>query len=247
MIRTLAVGIFLFLYLVLVAPWFVLYTALTRRIEPLYRTGVSGASFALRLAGIRVRVEGVENIPVGVCIFVANHVSNADPPAVVAAIPRRVALLAKKEVYRVPVLAQALRLAGFVAVDRSNTDAARASVEAALERMREGLSFLVFPEGTRSPDGRLRPFKKGSFLMAIRAGVPLVPVSVAGSHLVLPKGMWRIRPGVVTVRFHPPVNAAEYTLEQRDELIARIERVIAAGLPPEQQPETTTDEARTGA
>lgn len=236
MIRTLAVGVFLLLYLVLVAPWFVFYAALTRRIEPLYRAGVGGAKFAMRLGGIRVRVEGAENIPAGVCIFVANHVSNADPPAVVAAIPRRVALLAKKEVYRVPVLAQALRLAGFVAVDRSNTDAARASVEAALERMREGLSFLVFPEGTRSPDGRLRPFKKGSFLMAIRAGVPLVPVSVAGSHRVLPKGKWRIRPGVVVVRFHPPVNAAEYAIEQRDELVARIERLVASGLSEEQQP-----------
>jgi 1-acyl-sn-glycerol-3-phosphate acyltransferase len=241
MIRSLAVGIFLFLYLALVAPWFVLFAALTGRIEPLYRAGVGGAKLALRLAGIRVRVEGVENIPAGVCIFVANHVSNTDPPAVVAAIPRRVALLAKKEVYRVPVLAQALRLAGFVAVDRSNPEAARASVEAALERLREGLSFLVFPEGTRSPEGRLRPFKKGSFLMAIRAGVPLAPVSVAGSHRVLPKGKWRIRPGGVTVRFHPPVNAAEYTLEQRDELIARIEREIASGLPPEQQPQRSDE------
>jgi 1-acyl-sn-glycerol-3-phosphate acyltransferase len=236
MIRALLVGVFLTLYVLLVAPWFVLHAALTRRIGPLYCAGVGGAKLAMRLAGIRVRVEGLENIPAGVCIFVANHTSNADPPAVVAAIPRRVALLAKKEVYRVPVLATALRLGGFVAVDRSNREAARASVEEALERMREGLSFAVFPEGTRSPDGRLRPFKKGSFLMGIRAGVPLVPVSVSGSQRVLPKGSWRIRPGEITVRFHPAVDAAAYSLEQRDELVARVERVVASGLPEQQQP-----------
>jgi len=236
MIRTAVVGLFLLLYILLVAPFFILHCLVTRRVERLYRAGVGGAVFALRLGGIRVRVEGAENIPEGPCVFAANHASNADPPAIVGAIPKRVALLAKKEVFKVPILSRALRLADFVCVDRANKEAARASVEEALERLARGLSFLIFAEGTRSPDGRLRPFKKGAFILAVRAGVPVVPVTIANSHLVMGKASFAIRPGEVLVKFHAPIDARRFTMESAEELIAQTQAAVASALPEDQQP-----------
>jgi 1-acyl-sn-glycerol-3-phosphate acyltransferase len=237
MIRTIAAGIFLVLYLLTAGTAFILHCLLTRSPERLYRIGVAGARAALRIAGVRIAASGQENIPAGVCIFVANHTSNVDPPAVVAAIPRRVALLSKKEVFHIPIFATAMRLASFIAVDRASRESAIASVEEALRSLRAGVSYLVFPEGTRSADGRLRPFKKGSFVMALRAGVPVVPVSVVGAHRVLPKGAFAIRPGTVRAHFHPPVDTAAYSPESRDALMARVQAAVASALPAEQQPE----------
>jgi 1-acyl-sn-glycerol-3-phosphate acyltransferase len=188
------------------------------------------------ICGIKVRVEGLHNIPPGVCIFVANHTSNADPPAVVGSIPRRVSLLGKQEAFRVPILGTVLRLGGFVPVDRANREAAMASVDQAIEHLNRGLSFLIFPEGTRSPDGRLRPFKKGSFVMAIRAQVPIVPISVVGAHKVMQKGEMGVHPGSVTVKFHPPVDVKAFTMKQRNKLVAHVQAIVASGLPEDQQP-----------
>jgi 1-acyl-sn-glycerol-3-phosphate acyltransferase len=190
------------------------------------------------LGGVRVRATGLENIPAGVCIFVANHTSNIDPPAVAGVIPRRVALLAKKEVFRVPVLAQALQRAQFIPVDRADRGAAMESVEAALQNLRAGVSYLIFPEGTRSPDGRLRPFKKGSFVMAIRAGMPVVPVAVVGAHKLMSKGSVALRAGEVEVRFGAPVDSRGLALERRDQLVGRVQAAVAAMLPAEQLPLT---------
>jgi 1-acyl-sn-glycerol-3-phosphate acyltransferase len=236
MLRTFAVVLFLAAYILFVAPWFILHALITKNVAPLYQAGVTGAKLAMRLAGIRICVEGRENVPAGPCIFVANHVSNADPPAVVAAIPKRVALLAKKELFRIPIFSHALRAGEFVPVDRSDREAARASVEEAITKLRRGLSFLVFPEGTRSPDGRLRPFKKGSFVMAISAGVPIVPISLAGSHRVMPKGAFAIHPGTIVVRFHPAISTVGCSLADRDRLAEEVHNIIASGLPDEQKP-----------
>jgi 1-acyl-sn-glycerol-3-phosphate acyltransferase len=121
-------------------------------------------------------------------------------------------------------------------VDRENRDAALASVKLAVEYMREGFSFLVYPEGTRSPDGRLRRFKKGTFAIAIEAGIPIVPVACAGAHHIMPKNSLLVRPGKVTVRFGKPIDASAYTVEQRDELAQRVHDAVAAELPKDQKP-----------
>ncbi len=236
MIRTILAVIYLALGILLVMPWLILWSLLTGSADFMYRATMTVVGSAVRIAGVRVRVEGADNIPAGVCIFAANHVSNMDPLAFVPAIPRRVGLLVKSELFRVPILSKAMHMAHFVPVEREKREAAAASVETALKYLKEGLSFAVYPEGTRSRDGRMLPFKKGTFLMAVRAKVPVVPVSIVGAQDLMRKGEWAVRPGEVTIRFGPAVDASAYTLEQRGDLLARVEELVAAGLPEEQKP-----------
>jgi 1-acyl-sn-glycerol-3-phosphate acyltransferase len=235
-LRTALVLAFATAYLVLVAPLFILHAIITKSPDLLYRVALVGVRSSMRLAGIRLHVEGAEAIPAGVCVFVANHVSNVDPPVIVAAIPRRVAVLAKKQVFRIPIFASAMRAADFIPVHRAVPEAAAAAVDQAVGRMRAGVSYLVFPEGSRSSDGRLRAFKKGSFVMAIEAGAAVVPVSIAGTQRTMKKGEHFIRPSDVFIRFGPAVKASEYSMEQRTELLARVRNLVATGLPEEQRP-----------
>lgn len=236
MIRTLAVVLFLGFALVLVMPFFIVWTFLTGSADLMYDVAMKTVRASLPIAKIRVRVEGLENIPPGVCIFAANHISNVDPLAFIPSIPRRVSILVKSELFRIPILSKAMRLAKFVPVDREDKEAAAASVDEAVQILKKGFSFAVYPEGTRSPDGRLRPFKKGTFVMAIEAGVPIVPVSISGAQHLMRKGEWTMRPGEVVVRFGPAVDASQYAMERRTELLARVEELVAAGLPEDQQP-----------
>jgi 1-acyl-sn-glycerol-3-phosphate acyltransferase len=236
MIRTVVVLFYFSLAMLTVLPLLILWTLVTGDATFMYDRFQEGLRIGLRIAGIHVHVEGLENIPPGVCIFASNHASNLDPIALTPNIPRRVALLAKKEVFNIPVLSKAIRLAKLVPVDRGDSEAAAESVDLAIKYLKEGLSFCVYPEGTRSRDGRLLPFKRGTFVMALRAGVPVVPVSLAGTQDLMRKGDWRIYPGEVTVRFGPAVNAAGYSMEQRDELRRTVQGIVAAGLPEDQKP-----------
>ena len=236
MIRTAIVAIFLSLYTLVLGPPLILYTLVIRSANLMYWVGVKGLVFITRVAGMRVRVEGRENIPTGVCLFAANHTSNADAPAIVGAIPRRLAIFGRKSLFDIPIVGLAFRLAKFVPVDRNNRDAALASVKQAVEYIKTGSSFLVYPEGTRSPDGRLQRFKKGSFVMAIEAGVPIVPVACSGAHRIMKKKSLVIHPGRVIVRFGKPVDASGYTIEQRDALARRVHDAIAEQLPEDQKP-----------
>jgi 1-acyl-sn-glycerol-3-phosphate acyltransferase len=238
MIRTIAVMLYVLPALVFVLPLLILWTLITGDANFMYWVFIGALRVTMRIAGIHIRVEGTEHIPPGVCVFASNHASNIDPVALVPNIPRRVALLAKKEVFSVPILSKALHLARLVPVDRADREAAAESVDIAVEYLKEGLSFLVYPEGTRSPDGHLLPFKKGTFVMAIRAGVPVVPVSLAGTQRLMRKGDWTLHPGEVIVRYGPPVDASEYTPDQRDLLRQRVQDLVTAGLPEDQKPIT---------
>ncbi len=204
MIRSAFVALSLAIITIVVGLPLLLYVAITGKIDPLYRTGASAVLLICRAAGMRMRVEGLENIPARTCLFAANHTSNADPPAIVGAIPRRIAILAKKSVFAIPIVGTAFRLAQFVPVDRAHPEQAAASIELAAEEMKKGVSFLIYPEGTRSPDGRLLPFRRGAFVLAIKAGVAVVPVACSGAHRVVAKNSYRISPGEVVVRFCPP-------------------------------------------
>lgn len=236
MIRSAFVALSLAIVTIVVGLPLLLYVALTGRIDVLYHTGVGAVVWICRAAGLRTRVEGLDNIPSRTCLFAANHTSNADAPAIVGSIPRRIAILAKKSLFAIPIVGTAFRLAQFVPVDRAHPERAAASIDVAAEKMKAGMSFLIYPEGTRSPDGRLLPFRRGAFVLAIKAGVPVVPVACSGAHRVVAKKSFRIRPGEVVVRFCPPIEAAQYPMERRNELAQRVHDAIAAALPPDQQP-----------
>ena len=238
MIRTAFVAAAMGLCTLVLGPPLILWTLLSKSATLMYWTGVKMVVVVTRIAGLKVTVEGRENIPSGVCVFAANHTSNADAAAIVGAIPRRIAILGRKSLFDIPIVGTAFRLAKFVPVDRENRDAALASVKEAVQYIREGYSFLVYPEGTRSADGRLHRFKKGSFVMAIEAGIPIVPVACSGAHRVMKKNSLIIRPGKVMVRFGEPVDASGYTVERRDELAQRVHDAVAALLPEDQKPTT---------
>src|SRR5438876_9686584 len=188
MLRTLFIGVFLWLYILVVGPPLLLYTFITGDPDPIYWGGVKGVMFFVRAVGVKVRVKGLERIPPGVCLFAANHTSSADAPAIVGAIPRRIAVLLKESLFQWPIVGQAFQAVRFIPVNRSAREAAIASVDKATEALKAGQSFLIYPEGTRSPDGRLQEFKKGAVVMAIKAGVPIVPMVCIGAHHIMEIG-----------------------------------------------------------
>jgi 1-acyl-sn-glycerol-3-phosphate acyltransferase len=238
MIRIALIVIYSTLCIVLILPFLILWTLITGSPVFMNRMAMKAVSGIDRIAGIRVRVDGLENIPTGACLFACNHVSYVDPLALVPLIPRRVSVFLKKELFRIPILSIGMRLTGYISVDRANRKSAVASVESAVRQLRSGVSIVIFPEGTRSPDGRLRPFKGGACVTAIQAGVPVVPVSIAGTQKLMPKGKWAIHPGDVYIKFGPPVDVSQYGADRRDEMLSLIEMRVAQGLPPEQQPVT---------
>ena len=202
----------------------------TGSVEFLYWISVRGALFGTRLVGVRTEIVGRERLdPKRTYIFMANHVSNIDPPVFVPLIGRRVFILVKKELFRIPVLGYAMRKAQFIAVDRQNRDAAVESVRKAIEELRSGLSMMAYPEGTRSRDGKLLPFKKGPFHLAMDSGIPVVPVTIAGAYEVWPKGHFRITPGKVTMVFHPPMDPQAFA--SREELMVAVRAKIESALP----------------
>jgi 1-acyl-sn-glycerol-3-phosphate acyltransferase len=236
MIRTAFLALFFSLAVLLVLPFLWLWTVATGNPELMYGAAMAAVRFAVHLVGIRVRLEGLENIPPQTCIFIANHVSNLDPLALIPRIPRRVGVLIKHNVFRVPILGAGMRLAKFIPVDRGDRESAGTTVPTVTQNLREGRSYAIFGEGTRSPDGRLRPFRKGAFTMAIDARAWIVPVAIAGTMNLMKKGDWAIRPGEVCIRFGQAIDASLYSSQRRAELIARVESEIALGLPPEQRP-----------
>jgi 1-acyl-sn-glycerol-3-phosphate acyltransferase len=236
MLRGAFICVFVTLYILVVGPPLLVYTFVTRHIDPLYWAGANGVMFFVRCVGVRVRVKGLERIPPGTCIFAANHTSAADAPAIVWSIPRRIAVLLKRSLFDYPIAGQAFHLAQFIPVDRFNRDSAIVSMEKATEEIRAGQSFLIYPEGTRSSDGRLQELKKGTAVMAIKAGVPIVPIACSGAHRVMEKRKLIIRAGEIVVEFLAPIDATQYTFEERDALTRRLHDVIAAALPPDQRP-----------
>ena len=244
MIRTAVFVAYLTVLILLGGPLLVLYGLIVGVNATYYRVGVSAVLWIVRVVGVRTRVEGLENIPDGTCLFAANHASNIDPPVLVGAIPRRIAILAKKSLFAIPIMGTAFRMAHFIPVDRGSPESAMASLDLAAGYMKEGTSYLIYPEGTRSADGRLLPFKRGAFMLAIKAGVPVVPIACIGAQRILPKKSLWIRSGEVVVRFCPPIDSAGYTLAKRGELAARVHDEIAAALPPDQQPANKGEETR---
>lgn len=186
----------------------------------------------LRAAGIGVTLRGAEHVDVGSPqIVVANHQSVFDILALFAYMPLSLRFVAKEELSRIPVFGRAMRAAGHVFIDRQDRAGAIEAMRAAGRRMkRENLSLVLFPEGTRSPDGRLRPFKKGSFVLAIETQTTMVPVAVEGGARIMQKGSLRLHPGGLRLWCAEPVPMEGLTVEDRDPLIARVRGRIAGML-----------------
>ncbi|MGH9467087.1 MAG: lysophospholipid acyltransferase family protein [Terriglobales bacterium] len=180
---------------------------LTGRLDFTYRAARLGLRFLFRLAGVKIEISGLELLPRGpAAIYMANHQSNLDPPILVSALPGNLALLAKKQLFSVPILGTVLRVGGLIPVERAgDREAARATVARAADVLRAGRSFLIFPEGTRSPDGNLLEFKKGPFYLAEQAQAVVVPVRITGSGALMPRGSTRIRSGTVHLQVFPPI------------------------------------------
>jgi 1-acyl-sn-glycerol-3-phosphate acyltransferase len=211
-------------------PW----TFLTRDIGLLYRMSMWGAKTGVRLAGVKVETHGLEKIdPARTYLFMSNHASNLDPPLLLPRIPRRTSVMAKKELFRYPILGETMRMGSLVPVDRGNRDAGIAAVRAAAEVIRQGINMTIYVEGKRSFDGKLLPFKKGPFYLAMESGVPVVPVTIVGSHALMPKARFQISPGTVKVVFHDPIEPQEFV--SRECLMERVRRTINEGLPVEYQ------------
>lgn len=226
----LAVGT-LFLLGIPAAIIFIPWAIVTGNATPLYNAALFIARAGLWAARIRVEVEGRESVPAHTaCIFMANHVSNLDPPALLPRIPGRTSAFLKRPLMKLPVLGYGFKLGEFVPVDRDGkVESARESVAIAREVLAKGMHITVFVEGTRSRDGRLLPFKKGPFYLAKETGAPCVPVSIHGTETMMKKGSFRIEPGTAYIRFHAPIDPAKFAT--RDELMDAVREAIASGLP----------------
>ncbi|MDQ2835480.1 MAG: 1-acyl-sn-glycerol-3-phosphate acyltransferase [Acidobacteriota bacterium] len=226
-------------YLLLGVPAGILgipYSLLIGDIGPLYRLAMRIMRIGVRAAGIKVEITGLENVPPGrSCIFMSNHVSNLDPPVLLPLLPGRSSVLLKKELMNIPVLGTAMRLAKFVPVERgSRRDAAKASVEAAAAALRSGLHILVYPEGTRSPDGHLAAFKKGPFFLAQQTGAPIIPIALSGTQHMMRKGTNAITPGLAHIHLLPAIESSAYP--SREDLMRAVRTAIAHALPEEMKP-----------
>jgi 1-acyl-sn-glycerol-3-phosphate acyltransferase len=186
----------------------VVWGLLRPRRNVLLRFGRPWSRILLAAAGARTTLQGAEHVPQGPCLFAANHQSLLDIPALFLVLPDNARFLAKESLFRIPVLGWAMTASGCIPIDRSNRARAVRTLREAAERVRGGRSVVFFPEGTRSKDGKLAPFKKGGFHLALAAGVPVVPVAIAGSHRILPPGSLHVRPGPLRVHLMEPLDPA---------------------------------------
>ena len=208
-------------------PWAVL----TGNANPLYNWSLAIVRIGYKLCGIRIVTEGLDLVPPHqACIFMANHVSNLDPPALLPHIPGRTSAFVKSSLMKVPVFGWGLKLGEFIPVSRDGSaTCAQQSVAAARRVLEKGIHITTFVEGTRSKTGRLLPFKKGPFYLAMETGAPCIPVSIYGTETMMAKGSLRIHPGSAHLVFHAPVYPANFTT--REDLLQAVRAAIASGLP----------------
>lgn len=226
-VRSVVTYVAILVYIAVAGP-VALLIGLLRWKSGMYTLGHGGVGLALVLAGIRYRVTGREHLPSTAVVFCSNHESNVDPAVLFRALHPRLHVLYKAELHKFPLMGTILDVGGYVPIDRSDRQKAMASIDAGAASLRAGNSFLIFPEGTRSRTGALLPFKKGGFIMAIQAQVPIVPVAISGGRAAMRKGSPIVRPVHVSVRVGKPIPTTGMTLDDRDELISRVRSEVEA-------------------
>jgi len=229
--RTVLLLTFYGVYAILLIP-VVLFAALLKWPAPVIAAGRFAVRVARPLLGIRLEVIGLDKFDrCRSYVFMPNHLSMLDGPLIYIQMPRFVHVIVKKELFRVPVLGWGMRVVGFVPVDRKGQQGGRLAIARAARLIREkGFSFLVFPEGTRSADGRLQELRRGGFFLALDSGAPIVPVSIAGTYPLLPKGGFSIKPGRVRIVFHDPIPLDGFDRDHLPVLIDKVRAVIQSGL-----------------
>jgi 1-acyl-sn-glycerol-3-phosphate acyltransferase len=224
--------ILLAIYTMIIGPPIIVVGLFERTSGLMYPLARAWIRWILRTFGIRVEVEGLEHIPARApVIFMSNHQSQVDIAAIIDTLPTDAVwrFVAKKELTRVPIFGQALVATGQIIIDRGDREKAVASLRRAAERIRSGLSVIVFPEGTRSKTGSLQPFKSGPFHLALEARVPIIPVTVSGSQRVTPKGSLVVHSGTVKIVYGKPIPTQDLALEERRLLKVRVREAIVQG------------------
>jgi 1-acyl-sn-glycerol-3-phosphate acyltransferase len=221
---------------------------ITRRTDWAHLVGRLWGNVNLRCTGVKVHVEGLENIDPGrAYVYAANHQGGFDILAILGRLPVQFRWLAKEELFHVFVMGRAMKAIGYIPINRQDRRKAFESITRAAEKIRSGTSVVIFPEGTRSPDGIMRDFKKGGFILAIKSQQPIVPVSISGSHAILPnKRDWIVNPGVIHIAIGSPIPTEGCTARDRDRLIERVRQAIRehltvkeGGLLPDREPSSS--------
>ena len=225
-VRSVVTYLAIVVYILIAAPLALVIGGPFRWKSGMYALGHTGVWLALTLAGIRYRVAGRENVPDTAVVFCSNHESNVDPPVLFRALHRQLHILYKAELRKIPIMKTAFDVGGYVAVERGDRAKSMESIARGAESLRSGNSFLIFPEGTRSRTGELLAFKKGGFIMALQAQVPVVPVAVRGGRAAMRKGSPIVRPVHVSVRIGRPIPTRGLTVDDRDALIAMVRAEI---------------------
>lgn len=201
--------------------------------ERLHTGARQWARVCLWLGGVSLKVIGVEHLPTqGAAVYMSNHQGNFDIPALFAGLPVQFRWLAKAELFRIPLFGLTLRIAGAIPVERQDRRLSILSMNLAAQRVVAGTSIMIFPEGTRSPDGALLPFKKGGFILALQAQVPIVPIAIDGSAALMLKSSWMIRSGEIRLRIFPAIQTSGLEMKDRDALLTEVEARIASSLSP---------------
>ena len=230
-IRSLLTYLVVSFYVLVMGPPFVLIAFIAGSPRLLYSVGLWGVRIGIALSGIRVVREGLAHLQRDrAAVYAINHTSNVEPPLVFDALHElfpRLRILYKAELRKLPILVRAFDLAGFVPLQRGNREQSLPAIERAVDALRAGHSFLIFPEGTRSRTGELLPFKKGGFIMAIKAQAPIVPVAIKGARSAMRKGSPIIHPVTVVIRLGTPIETAGLTMDDRDALVARVRGEVA--------------------
>jgi 1-acyl-sn-glycerol-3-phosphate acyltransferase len=227
MIRTLYVTIWVGFATLVLGLLVIGLSFFVRSGKPMHRIARFWGRSILTVSRIRVSVKGLSNIDHSVpYIYMPNHQSNFDIPVLLGHLAVQFRWLAKVELFKIPIFGRAMRKAGYISIDRNNRESAFKSLKMAANKIKSGVSVLIFPEGTRSRDGQIRAFKKGGFVLAIDSGVPIVPIVITGTRKIMTKGKFRINPGHVSMVIHEPIDTSAYTRETKGALMEIVRRVI---------------------
>lgn len=233
MIRTLYVTIWVIFATLVLGIVVMILSIFVKSGNPLHKIACFWGRSILVVSRIKVTVEGLSGIdPQRPYIFMSNHQSNFDIPVLLGHLAVQFRWLAKVELFKIPIFGHAMRKAGYINIDRNNRKSAIKSLQVAAEKIKNGVSVLIFPEGTRTQDGKIRRFKKGGFVMAIDSGVPIVPVVISGAHAIMRKGKFRVNPGQIRMLIHEPIDTSTYTRETKEALMERVRRVMCDNFEP---------------